>query len=235
MEKIRQECPNCHRVFEVDALFAGKNCRCPTCQCELTTPICGDDQGICKKLTRTYNLYLGFSIASIVISAIGFAVALILGVILATWYGDQHQPVSPINLLLIVGSLILTLLAMLAATITALVFKCILLYRFWELVPPDQAATTPCAAVGFLFIPFFNLYWNFVAFLKLGVFLEEKSGSPAPRRLALNCSILPIIGIVANLVLGGAGILFQLATSIVEIVMMASFMNAVRRWRNWER
>ena len=40
----------------------------------------------------------------------------------------------------------------------------ILLYRCWRLVQHKHEKITPVKAVGFLFIPFFNLfYWNFIA------------------------------------------------------------------------
>ncbi|MDR0522601.1 MAG: hypothetical protein LBH00_12230 [Planctomycetaceae bacterium] len=39
---------------------------------------------------------------------------------------------------------------------------CLLLYSLWKQVPPDIARTTPGKAVGFAFIPVFNLYWVFV-------------------------------------------------------------------------
>jgi hypothetical protein len=42
------------------------------------------------------------------------------------------------------------------------------LYRAWScLKPGGLARTTPGAAIGYLFIPFFNLYWIFQAFLGL--------------------------------------------------------------------
>jgi hypothetical protein len=47
----------------------------------------------------------------------------------------------------------------LAAGITYLV----LLYKAWSAINDGQARTTPGAAVGFLFIPLFNLYWMFQA------------------------------------------------------------------------
>jgi hypothetical protein len=40
----------------------------------------------------------------------------------------------------------------------------ICLYRAWCCVQPGGARSTPGKAVGFLFIPFFNIYWIFVAF-----------------------------------------------------------------------
>ena len=44
----------------------------------------------------------------------------------------------------------------------AVVF-CFFLYRIWAAIQDGHARTTPGRAVGFLFIPFFNLYWGFQA------------------------------------------------------------------------
>jgi len=230
MEKVQLECPVCHRVFEVDAMFAGMNCRCPVCRCDLTSPMRGDDRKTREKLTRTYKLYLWFSISSLVISVISIPAT---GMLMAQLYDIGQSDPNSTAMLKPTGLLLLVIMAMASMAVTALVFKCILLCRLWNLVPPEQAATTPGKAVGFLFIPFFDLYWNFVAFFKLGVFLGEKSGCASPRRLSLLFAVIPLVGIVTNLLIG-AGVLFQLAASVVEILMMASFMNAVRRWRNWE-
>ena len=41
----------------------------------------------------------------------------------------------------------------------------VFIYYFWKSIPKRFARTTPGKAMGFLFIPFFNLYWYFVAFL----------------------------------------------------------------------
>lgn len=51
--------------------------------------------------------------------------------------------------------------------ITATVFWSILHYRCWKALPQQFRATTPGKAVGYLFIPFFNLYWSFISFPKL--------------------------------------------------------------------
>ncbi|GHT22190.1 hypothetical protein FACS189419_04380 [Planctomycetales bacterium] len=52
--------------------------------------------------------------------------------------------------------------------IAGLVFYYMLLYTLWKQIPPDIAQTTPGKGIGFLFIPFFNLYWQFIAIWGLG-------------------------------------------------------------------
>ena len=47
------------------------------------------------------------------------------------------------------------------------VISFILLYRFWAVIQDGKARTNPSKAVGFCFIPFFNIYWNYVAMVGL--------------------------------------------------------------------
>ncbi|GAA5494415.1 hypothetical protein Rhal01_00576 [Rubritalea halochordaticola] len=47
------------------------------------------------------------------------------------------------------------------------ILQLIYLYRAWDCLQPGGATVTPGKAVGFLFIPLFNLYWVFVAYGQL--------------------------------------------------------------------
>ncbi|MBO4303421.1 MAG: hypothetical protein J6A21_02430 [Lentisphaeria bacterium] len=49
----------------------------------------------------------------------------------------------------------------------------VLLYRYWKFLPAEEAETTPAKAVGYFFIPLFNLYWSFVAYVKLSRTLDR--------------------------------------------------------------
>jgi|GEM_PF-3359113 len=71
--------------------------------------------------------------------------------------------------------------------IYASIYWLIALYRAWHVIPDAYARTTPGKAVGFLFIPLFNIYWIFVAimgladdardFLNRAGVMEEKIGT----------------------------------------------------------
>ena len=60
------------------------------------------------------------------------------------------------------------------AIIVSLVCGCCILHKLWCLIPAHEAKTTPGKAVGFLFIPFFNLYWNFIAIYGLAQALNSQ-------------------------------------------------------------
>ena len=60
------------------------------------------------------------------------------------------------------------------AIIVSLVCGCCILHKLWCLIPAHEAKTTPGKAIGFLFIPFFNLYWNFIAIYGLAQALNSQ-------------------------------------------------------------
>jgi len=102
------------------------------------------------------------------------------------------------------------------AVIASLVLYYILLYRFWDLIQDGSPRTTPGKGIGFLFIPFFSLYWKFVAIHGLAQDMNRYTrdrGIATPRvneELALTlcilncCTMIPYVGfliLIAALVL----------------------------------
>lgn len=51
-----------------------------------------------------------------------------------------------------------------AVAMAGVILGLVYLYRTWHLIRDGSPRTSPGKAVGFLFIPFFNLYWYFQAF-----------------------------------------------------------------------
>lgn len=107
--------------------------------------------------------------------------------------------------------IVVGVLATLASYVLMIVCGCKFMYRCWMLVSDGKARTTPGQAVGFLFIPLFNFYWQFVAHwgltLEMNRVIDEYQ-IPAPRPnpqlmlwyLILGlCGIIPFIGAFASL------------------------------------
>lgn len=73
------------------------------------------------------------------------------------------------------------------------------LFRCWQAILPEDAETTPGKAVGFLFLPLFNLYWIFVAFFGLSGAINRSAGKIGLKRNLsfeggiLSCCILIVI------------------------------------------
>ncbi len=102
----------------------------------------------------------------------------------------------------------------LGIAICMMVFAMILLYRYWKIMQPYSKRTTPGKAVGFLFIPFFNLYWMFVAYHGLAkdidTYLDQNRESKAPRPstglvlatvIMMLLSMVPYLGNLAGIAL----------------------------------
>jgi hypothetical protein len=75
----------------------------------------------------------------------------------------QDKVLLPENLIFRISLLYLSEIPMMIS----LVLYFILMYKFWKIIQDDYARTTPGKAVGFLFIPVFNFYWYFVAYVGL--------------------------------------------------------------------
>ncbi len=125
----------------------------------------------------------------------------------------------------------------LPAVIAGYVLGYILLYRSWFLIQDGNARTTPGMAVGFCFIPFFNLYWNYVAFVGLSKDMnsycrEREIAAPvisegmALTHYVLNLlaplSFIPYVGIVFSLLIG-------IPATVIYIILMKQFTDAGMR------
>jgi hypothetical protein len=59
-----------------------------------------------------------------------------------------------------------------------------LLYRFWSLIQDGNARTTPMKAVLLCLIPFYNIYWNYIAYVGLAEDMNkfcDNHNIPGPR------------------------------------------------------
>jgi hypothetical protein len=117
------------------------------------------------------------------------------GIIAAVSSSSPGEDPGALIALPLVGMLFLVL-----APIGSLVW----LYKAWASVPPDMRCTdagkwvTPGSAVGYLFIPFFNLYWIFIANVGLceavnRTLLSRGGQARAPKGLAIAASISHLV------------------------------------------
>ncbi|MDA2914455.1 hypothetical protein MYX77_10985 [Acidobacteriia bacterium AH_259_A11_L15] len=104
----------------------------------------------------------------------------------------------------------------------------VLWYRAWAAIQDGHARTTPGKAVGFLLIPFFNLYWAFQAiwgFAKdYNSYVDRHSLNIAklPEGLFLAYPILVLVGIIPML-----GLLASAAALVVLLIMISKICDAV--------
>ncbi len=72
------------------------------------------------------------------------------------WY--QERPGLGIQLLAILG-----ILGFVQFLIAQMIYTFLILWKMWGSIQDGYARATPGKAIGFLFIPFFNVYWIFQA------------------------------------------------------------------------
>jgi len=143
-------------------------------------------------------------------------------------YADSDQMIRSINsrfwyfwFFMVIGLPLCFVVIGLPLVVLSWTSSCFLHYSLWKVVPPQIARTTPGKALGFCFIPFFNLfYWNFVSLVGLskdinetlrqrGINLQVSVGLP------LTYCILLLVNIVTGLVIDVP--LVILAAQAVEI------------------
>jgi hypothetical protein len=148
-----------------------------------------------RYMRKKASYHKGINLAAIFIPIIGGAAALFGGTKLIILFDDSEG-----FSLLIAG--ILLLLISVAAIIIGSIFFYIMIYRAWLAIQDmkkGKPRTTPGAAVGYLFIPFFNIYWFFVAIYGLALdynkYIEQHRYN-LPKMTAglyLTCLIYPIM------------------------------------------
>ena len=156
-----------------------------------------------------------------------------VSLVVVTFY-DIISVMIPSNTALVAISCVADLFIL---TFTVLQF--VLLYQFWKVNQDGSAGTTPGKAVGYLFIPIFNLYWLFRAYCGLANdqnrYIDRHFDSTTPvKRSHLLISVIYLISSI-----GGSFVLylilsFQTAskfinssvTSASELASMSTMMSA---------
>lgn len=166
----------------------------------------------------------GFFIVSI---ALGFGISLVLNPVATVL--SYLSPYPEMAIYYSVPAVILTLYGF-------IVFL-VLIYKMWEAIQDGHALTTPGKAVGFLFIPLFNIGWFFVALWGFAVdynkYLTRHSlaQDSLPQKLFL---AYPILFLSSNLTLHfdilervGLNAILSLAGLIVLLVMASRICDGV--------
>ncbi|MCU0795074.1 MAG: GYF domain-containing protein [Akkermansiaceae bacterium] len=107
------------------------------------------------------------------------------------------------------------------------------LHRAWVLLQPNSHHSTPGRAVGFLFIPFYNLYWVFVAYWRWAQDwnrLVAFSGKhPAAPKMSEGIFLTHAILFVASGVLGIFGLIPYLVFHLIVHRNIAQAINYAAR------
>ena len=141
------------------------------------------------------------------------------------YYSYPATPLS--DALEIIGAVLLAGTAL--PVIAGAAVWCVLLYRFWNLIQDGYARTAPDTAIGFMFIPFFNFYWIFVAIHGLVVDLNNyprRHGGPldippVSTSLALVCSILTM-----SVMIPYVNLITAIPALVVAVFLTSALKNA---------
>jgi hypothetical protein len=116
--------------------------------------------------------------------------------------------------------------------IISMVFYFVTLYKVWQAIQAIKPRSSPGKAVGFLFIPFFNWYWVFIAYwgwLKDYNSYLTKNDVQLPRvpegvGMALAICKLPVFFIIPVL-----NLLVPLAAFILDIIFLNLTIDGANR------
>jgi hypothetical protein len=121
----------------------------------------------------------------------------------------------------------------LPVAVLATIFTCILHYNCWQAVPTKYRRTTPGKAVGYLFIPFYNLYWLFISFPGLAKgfsdFARENSDAQIGDQsgLGIAFAIVTLFSLGLSFVPGLASVM-----NIANLVLFIIFYKAMSSYAN---
>jgi len=169
------------------------------------------------------GLLLGLLISGGIFSSIGIGLS-ITGLVLSENYSYSS---STGVILAVLGVVIF--LAGFAGFVFGLVLFYIYLHRAWKMIQDGYASTSPGEAVGFLFIPFFNLYWRFRALWgwakDYNSYIQRNAISDAPRiseRMFLAWAILGATAVIPYL-----NLLVVLPLYVIFIICTVKICKAV--------
>ena len=144
---------------------------------------------------------------------VGYPIAVIF-LLLASHFASTTESYSGFSLAVCV-------LLSASAVILAFVNWMAIHHHLWKLIPPALAVTSPARALGFFFIPLFNVYWCFVTFKGLAtaanktlVALKEPTVR-CNENLALAFSITQSLALCAGAVVPLLGLLAAVSAYVL--------------------
>ena len=210
---IKTSCPHCSQQYEVEDSDSGKYADCQSCgkrfriqELSAGNVCCGGDEQLSITTALVFQcIMVGYTFIS---SIVGLA-------------DEDGEAIGILALFFIVPILL------------NLIFTAILHYKCWKAIPEGYARMTPGKAVGYLFIPFYGLYWLFPSIGGLGSDCAMLAKSRGLKKFASLKTLGLTLAIVmcASWILGGIPFL-GLFLSIGEFVIWLLFYRGVVKLLN---
>ena len=103
------------------------------------------------------RVYLGVYIASLTLALLGVGLVIVYQIIQEFVYRGIRREFPNLESIVVV----LAVIAGIQLLIVYTIYYFVLLAKMWGSIQDGYARTTPGRAIGFLFIPFYNIYWLF--------------------------------------------------------------------------
>ncbi len=152
-------------------------------------------------------MYVGIYGASLVLALLTIIFLAAFGLIANQFPALKREPQPLQNIISIIGFIGICQFLLVAA-----IYPFVLLAKMWGAIQDGQARATSAKAIGFLFIPFYNLYWIFQAWggfpTDYNRYVERhqlpvsplSSGLFVVYPILLLLSVIPLVGILAAIV-----------------------------------
>jgi len=106
-----------------------------------------------------------------------------------------------------------------------------MIFKMWSAIQGEHARTSAGKAVGFLFIPFFNIYWIWVAYVGFSQDYNKyiQANNPGVTPLNVNMFMAQIILMYCSIIpfLGNLAMLASMIISIINIIKICDGVNAL--------
>lgn len=169
-----------------------------------------------------FGVYLGCSILGGILMAI--AMFAIIGSAAASESGNFDSTASGA----IAGVGVVFMILAMGLLLAGSVILFVLYYKMWTAIQDGYARTTPGKAIGFMFIPLFNIYWMFQAIWGYSKDYNEYllrysiPAKPLSEGLFLAGCILPLLGWIPFV-----GSLIGIANFVIFIMIVNSICNSI--------
>ncbi len=155
--------------------------------------------GLADKIKKLHKIYLFLFLAGVVLVAVGFFLVNYTTYEYDSYYEDYYwtSPYDELGVgLVIIGAI---------AYFISNIFVLVILSNGWKSIQNYKGVSaSPGQAIGYLFIPFYNFYWLFIAyrrlFIEMNEYTQTKHASVGFATLVCVLTVIPYVGMI-NLLL----------------------------------
>lgn len=224
-------CPNCGRTTDADW--------CPSCGTATGREGSGKDwrrvEQEWRRLERSAGPSRSYSTTDFLetwrkmLLAAKVALGSFGGLIAVAIFGSVSFAFNPSSVISTATMVWILSVGLVVGVVAASVYWHVFLYKMWDQAQAITDRATPGRAVGFLFIPFFNFYWQFVAYLHLARAMNTRlaqMGAPRKMRIGDGLVIAACVLTILSFLLVAFAWASSLAFGICACILAVQYKNA---------